>query len=141
MVQIRYNPDDETLQGVITPPQNDQEGAEHTEKDPDSSGDDAADEDTEEEFHSPAGSPRSQTSNNDSPSESSPQPQEGPSNKQDKDPNADTVDQDPDTDTIDPNIGGNLSRGARGRAPVRRQRSLSHPPTKKQLKAAKHVHD
>ena len=54
MVQTRYNPDDETFQGVITPPQDNQESTDNTEEDPDSSSDDAADGDTEEEFHSPA---------------------------------------------------------------------------------------
>ena len=147
MIQIRYGPDDETLQGVIRPPQNDQENSDNTEEYPDSLSDVTTNEDTEEDYQS-AESPSSQTSsdddpendtnetdpdpNDDNPPEPSPPPQEGPSDEQDQDPNADTADKDPDTDTADPNAGSNLLRGARSRAPVRRQRSLSHPPSQKQ---------
>ena len=38
-----------------------------------------------------------------------------------------------------PNVGGHLSREARGRAPIRRQRSRSHPPTKIPPKTTQHA--
>ena len=39
----------------------------------------------------------------------------------------------------EPNDGGHLSREARGRAPIRRQRSKSHPPTKLPPKTTQHA--
>ena len=52
MVQIRYGPDDETLQGkaMIRPPQNDQENSDNTEEYPDSFSDVTTNEDTEGDY-------------------------------------------------------------------------------------------
>ena len=150
MIQIGYGPDDETLQGVIRPPQNDRENPDNPDGYPDSLSDVTADGDTDDDFQS-AESSSSQTSSDDGPDddksgndpentmdktdpdpsgestpESSPPSQERPSDKQGQNPHAGTSDGDPATDAADPNIGGNLSRKAQGRAPVKRQRSLTH---------------
>ena len=152
MVQIRYGPDDETLQGVIRPPQNDQENPDNTEEDFQSaessssqtSSDDDTDDDTNETDPKNAINETDPDPSGDNTPEPSPPPREGPSDEQGQDLNAHTADGDPATDAADPNIGGNLSRGARSRAPVRRQRSLSHPLSKKQtwkLKLAEQIQE
>ena len=68
MIQTRYGPDDETLQGVIRPPQNDQENPNNPEEYPDSLGDVTADGDTDDDFQS-AESSSLQISSDDSPEE------------------------------------------------------------------------
>ena len=134
--------------------------------DPDTTEGGAAETDTEDDFHSPEASPRAQTSPNDSPerdpdenapdpnSESPPEtsspPQAGPSNRTDQNPPEESPpvqagpsnrpDQDPNADTLNPNDRGHLSRGARGRAPIKRQRSVSHSPTKIPPKTTQHYH-
>ena len=158
MIITSYGPDDETLCGIIDPTQDNQEedndtpstqgdSTPHSDADPDTTENTTTETDSEEDFHSPEASSRAQTSpddspeqdpendeqdlNNESPSEPSPLAQAGPSNRQDQNPSAGTA---------DPNDGNLLSRGDRGRAPVKRMRSLSHPPTQKPPKAARHYH-
>ena len=158
MIITSYGPDDETLCGIIDPTQDNQEedndtpstqgdSTPHSDADPDTTENTTTETDSEEDFHSPEASSRAQTSpddspdrdpedgeqdlNNESSSEPNPQARAGPSNRQDPNPSAEAT---------DPNGGNLLSRGDRGRAPVKRMRSLSHPPTQKPPKAARHYH-
>ena len=115
MIISTYGPDDETLCGEMEPAQNDQEEANdtpstqstqgdttHSDVDPDTTEDCAAETDTEDDFHSPEASRRAQPSPNDSPerdpdenvpdpnsespSETSSPAQAGPSNRTDQNP-------------------------------------------------------
>ena len=88
-------------------------------------------------FLSPGESPN-QNSPNDSSEHNDPEQsdQGNGSNQSQNNSGSNDTEQEP---SNEPNDGGHLSREARGRAPIRRQRSKSHPPTKLPPKTTQHA--
>ena len=157
---IFYAPDEDILKGVRLPPRSNQEVPDNSEEHPGTPSDTTSDGDTDDDFLSAeslsslsdddtpeddnGSNPENTMDNNDpdpsskeAPESDSP-PQEGPGDNTGEGTSNGAA-----TSAAVPNSGGNLSRKARTRAPVRRQRSVSHPPSgglkwkdriKKQLK-------